>query len=67
MWFYIFVIYLQNDFSADVFLQDLWHKVPLEVLRDDLGSYLKVLVSKNSSAYQFYLTHCLNSVSIKPK
>lgn len=46
MWFlYFFGLFFQNDFSADVFLQDLWNKVPLEVLRDDLGSYLKVLVS----------------------
>ena len=35
----------QNDFSADSFLQDLWNSVPLEILRDDLGSYLKVLRS----------------------
>ena len=26
-------------------MQDLWNTVPLEVLRDDLGSYLKVLRS----------------------
>lgn len=26
-------------------MQDLWNSVPLEVLRDDLGSYLKVLRS----------------------
>ena len=35
---------LQTAFSADIFLQDLWNTVPLEVLRDDLGAYLKVLV-----------------------
>ncbi|XP_046441864.1 conserved oligomeric Golgi complex subunit 2-like [Daphnia pulex] len=38
-------IFIQDSFSADVFLQDLWNSVPLEVLRDDLGSYLKVLRS----------------------
>ena len=32
-------------FSTDTFLQDLWNSVPLEILRDDLGSYLKVLRS----------------------
>lgn len=30
---------------ADPFLQDLWNTVPLEILRDDLGTYLKVLRS----------------------
>nr|CAG4646922.1 EOG090X03KZ [Megafenestra aurita] len=34
-----------KNFSADNFLQDLWNTAPLEVLRDDLGSYLKVLRS----------------------
>nr|CAH0108522.1 unnamed protein product [Daphnia galeata] len=38
-------IFIQGSFSADTFLQDLWNTVPLEVLRDDLGSYLKVLRS----------------------
>ncbi len=28
-----------------MFLQDLWNSVTLEILRDDLGSYLKVLRS----------------------
>nr|CAG4643101.1 EOG090X03KZ [Ilyocryptus agilis] len=37
--------FIQREFSADVFLQDLWNKVSLETLRDDLGAYLKVLRS----------------------
>ena len=35
----------QATFSADAFLQHLWNDVPHEVLRDDLGAYLKVLRS----------------------
>nr|CAG4634692.1 EOG090X03KZ [Alona affinis] len=37
--------YGDQNFSADVFLQDLWNAVTLEGLRDDLGAYLKVLRS----------------------
>nr|CAG4651699.1 EOG090X03KZ [Triops cancriformis] len=37
--------FLKNEFSADSFLQDLRLQVPLEILRDDLGIYLKVLRS----------------------
>ena len=37
--------FAKNGFSPDAFLQDLWNDVPLEVLHDDLGSYLKVLRS----------------------
>nr|CAG4641569.1 EOG090X03KZ [Eurycercus lamellatus] len=37
--------FIKEDFSPDLFLQDLWNSVTLEVLRDDLGAYLKVLRS----------------------
>ena len=33
------------EFSPDAFLHYLWNDVPHEILRDDLGSYLKVLRS----------------------
>lgn len=37
--------FIGAEFSADAFLQYLWNDVPHEVLRDDLGAYLKVLRS----------------------
>lgn len=43
--FFLLCWLLKKNFSSDVFLQDLWNTVPLEVLRDDLGAYLKVLRS----------------------
>lgn len=41
----VFVVWFQNDFSVDVFLQNHRKKASLETMRDDLGVYLKVLRS----------------------